>query len=364
MLLKVRSRLNEYKDNMRHFYLLKKQPFRGTELALAMRDSTIRGGASIFNMKHLNREWPLGIKGLVGIASCVIGLGVVYFGYGIGTESPKKEASARANPIAQPDLRKPVRAMNVALGDMIFFAQDLGFSATTAKDNPADAGKIAARIENQLQGMREIYRIEVAKNPTLAGSVILQFSIAPSGEVHQVREISARLHDADFMKAIVAEAEKWSFAEIVSENLNVTCPLLFVHEGMDITTLVQWEKSIGSSGEKPVPARLAGDFTPTQQSKAAEIPLPAGPSTKSAAVAAAKTETAGKSDGKIFQIKYATSLRKEPNFSAVSLITFTIGTKVTVLRNQGDWLEVRSTDSGPTGFIRKEFVTPVEVAHK
>jgi hypothetical protein len=35
-----------------------------------------------------------------------------------------------------------------------------------------------------------------------------------------------------------------------------------------------------------------------------------------------------------------------------------------VLNKQGDWLEVRSTNNGPTGFIRKEFVVPVDVARK
>jgi hypothetical protein len=34
------------------------------------------------------------------------------------------------------------------------------------------------------------------------------------------------------------------------------------------------------------------------------------------------------------------------------------------LRKQGEWLEVRSTDNGPSGFIRKEFITPDEVVHK
>jgi hypothetical protein len=35
-----------------------------------------------------------------------------------------------------------------------------------------------------------------------------------------------------------------------------------------------------------------------------------------------------------------------------------------VLRRQGDWLEVRSRAEGPTGFIRKEFVTPMQLAHQ
>ena len=86
--------------------------------------------------------------------------------------------------------------------------------------------------------------------------------------------------------------------------------------------------------------------------------VPAKPAAVVPAAASAKPE------GKVFQIKYATSVRKDPNFSSPSLATLTIGTRVAVLQKQGDWLEVRSTDNSPIGFIRKEFVTLVEVARK
>lgn len=313
----------------------------------------------MLNTKNASREWPLGVKSLFGIFSCIIGLGVVYFGFGIGTESPKKEASAGATPVAPRDLTRPVRAMNLALGNMVFFAQDLSFSAKSVKNSAVDASKVAARIENQLQGIREIYRIESAKNPALVGSLLLQFNVAPSGEVSQIREVAGRLNDGEFKKAIIAETAKWTFAEIASENLIVTCALLFVHEGMDITTLVQWEKTIGNLADKP-----AAKAAPNQSAKPAEAPHSSNGAIKSPTPAALKTEPAVKLDGKVFQIKYATSLRTEPNFSAASLTTLTIGTKVTVLRKQGEWLEVRSTDNGPSGFIRKEFITPDEVVHK
>ncbi|TMA59395.1 MAG: SH3 domain-containing protein [Deltaproteobacteria bacterium] len=315
-------------------------------------------------MKSVRQGWPLGIRGLTGVVSCLIGFGVVYFGFGIGPESPKKEASAEANPVARRDLGKPVRAMNFALGNMVYFARELGFSAKAAKDSPVDTNKIAARIENQLQGMREIYQLEVAKNPTLVGTMMLQFNIAPTGEVSQVKEASARINDDEFKKRMLAEASKWSFAEIVSENLTVTCPLLFVHEGMDITTLVRWEKSISDLNDKPTPARLVGDAAPTQQANAPS-PVPTIASAKQAPAVAPKANlaTPGKSEGKEFRIKYATVLRKDPNFASPSLTTYTIGTKVTVLQRQGDWLEVRSNDNGPIGFIRKEFAEPLEVAH-
>jgi hypothetical protein len=300
----------------------------------------------------------IGLKGIFGVASCLIGLVVVYFGFGVGTESPKKEASASANPAGVERRQRPVHAMNVALGNMVFLAQDLGFSVRNAKDS-AEANRIAGRIESQLQEVREQYRQEVVKNPTLAGSLTLQFNIAPSGEVSQVRELSSRLNDGDFKKAISAAVSNWSFAEMVDDNLTVTCPLLFVHEGMDITTLVLWEKSLSNSGDKPVLARAS---IPTQQAKVTETAAttkPASPAVEKKAPAARTTPI-----GKEYQTKYPSTLRRHPNFSSDSLATFTIGTKLMVVGKQGEWLEVQSANNGPRGFIRQEFIVPVEVARR
>jgi hypothetical protein len=301
----------------------------------------------------------IGLKGIFGVASCLIGLVVVYFGFGVGTESPKKEASASANPAGVERRQRPVHAMNVALGNMVFLAQDLGFSVRNAKDS-AEANRIAGRIESQLQEVREQYRQEVVKNPTLAGSLTLQFNIAPSGEVSQVRELSSRLNDGDFKKAISAAVSNWSFAEMVDDNLTVTCPLLFVHEGMDITTLVLWEKSLSNSGDKPALARAPS--IPTQQAKVTETAAttkPASPAVEKKAPAARTTPI-----GKEYQTKYPSTLRRHPNFSSDSLATFTIGTKLMVVGKQGEWLEVQSANNGPRGFIRQEFVVPVEVARR
>ncbi|HEX2932611.1 MAG TPA: AgmX/PglI C-terminal domain-containing protein [Candidatus Binatia bacterium] len=302
----------------------------------------------------------LGLKGIIGIAG-VVGLAIVYFGLGVGTESPKKEASARVNPAANQPL-KPVRAMNLALGNMVFLAQELGFGAASAKGDGSDTNKIAARIEGQLQGVREIYRQESAKNSSLVGAVILQLNIAPSGEVAQVKELSSRLSDAEFKRAIFSEISKWSFAEIVSESLTVTCPLLFVHEGMDITTLVRWERSLGNFDDKS--PRLAANNLSQPQAKSTGANIPVASVASNLSAEKTKPAAPAKAETKEFQIKYATLLRKDPNFSASSLTSLTIGTKVTVLGKQGDWLEVRANQNGPTGFIRKEFVTLVQVARK
>lgn len=296
----------------------------------------------------------MGTKGIVGIGSCLLGLAIVYFGSGVGTESPKKEAAARASVTEREESIKPLRAMNFALDNMVFFAHELGFNVVNANDVAVSQNKIATRIENQLHNVRELYRVEIAKNPSLAGVILLQIEITPSGEVSQVRETSAKITDSEFKKAVIAEVAKWSFSDIVSETVKVNCPLLFVHQGMDITTLVRWEKATAAVNERSMvqPAPIAKGAVRTAGSTAA-VKTTSAPTREAPGILPS---------GQVYQIKYATLLRREPNFTAPALTSYTIGTKVVVQKRLGDWLEVRSIDSNETGYIRKEFVTPLEVS--
>ena len=294
------------------------------------------------------------MKGIVGIGGCLLGLTIVYFGSGVGTESPKKDAPTRATATEAEERIKPLRAMNFALDNMVFFAHELGFNVITANDEAVSKNRVALRIENQLHNVRELYRVEIAKNPSLAGVILLQLDITPSGEVSQVRETSSKITDSEFKKAVVAEVAKWSFSDIVSESLKVDCPLLFVHQGMDITTLVRWEKATANLNEINM-----AQPAPVAKGSVRNAPnLPAAVKTTSVPTRAVPGNLPS---GQVYQIKYATLLRREPNFTAAALTSYTIGTKVLVQKKLGDWLEVRSADSSQTGYIRKEFVIPLEV---
>ena len=297
----------------------------------------------------------MGTKKIVGIGGCLLGLAIVYFGSGVGTESPKKEAAARASVTEREESIKPLRAMNLALDNMVFFARELGFNVVNANDEAVSQDKIATRIENQLHNVRELYRVEIAKNPSLAGVILLQIEITPSGEVSQVRETSAKITDSEFKKAVIAEVGKWSFSDIVSETVKVNCPLLFVHQGMDITTLVRWEKATAVVNERSVvqPAPIAKGAVRTAPGSTAAVKTTSAPPRGAPGILPS---------GQVYQIKYATLLRREPNFTAPALTSYTIGSKVVVQKRLGDWLEVRSIDSNETGYIRKEFVTPLEVS--
>jgi hypothetical protein len=297
----------------------------------------------------------MGTKGIIGIGGCLLALAIVYFGSEVGTESPKKEAAARASATEREESIKPLRAMNFALDNMVFFAHELGFNVVNANDVAVSQNKIATRIENQLHNVRELYRVEIAKNPSLAGAILLQIEITPSGEVSQVRETSAKITDSEFKKAVIAEVGKWSFSDIVSETVKVNCPLLFVHQGMDITTLVRWEKATAAVNERSMvqPAPIAKGAVRTAPGSTAAVKTTSAPTRGAPGIPPS---------GQVYQIKYATLLRREPNFTAPALTSYTIGSKVVVQKRLGDWLEVRSIDSNETGYIRKEFVTPLGVS--
>jgi hypothetical protein len=303
----------------------------------------------------------LRIRAIVAVVSCVLGVGLIVFGLGAGSIEPKEEASADEVAAAQTTRKKPLRAWNMALGNVVLVAPELGFAVKTTKDTEMADGKVISRIEGQLQSLREIYRTESEKNPTLMGELMLQLNVLPTGEVSQVKEITSRITDVEFKKAVMAEVSKWSFQEIVSENLTINCPLLFVREGMDITTLVQWEETLGQADDKGAVAK-SNDGQAMQQSRLPQPAKPIGNATKSvAAVRSEKTgpTTSAKPAATAYQIKYDTSLRKEPSFTSASVAKFTTGTKVSLLSSHGDWLEVRANDTASSGFIRKEFVAPL-----
>jgi len=305
----------------------------------------------------------LGFKIVIALVSCMFGLGLVLYGFGAGIK-PKRATSAAATPVAEAQRKKPARTWNMALGDVVIVTQELGFSIRAPKENGIEPAKVVARIDGQLQKLRELYRQETEKNPALMGNMIVQMNVANGGNVTQVKEIASRLPDGDFKKAVIAEISSWSFPEIITGSATINFPLLFIREGMDITTLVQWEKSLAQVEDRSMTAGGATRNRAVQQTKTAEAPRATPPVRKAVSTNEAALRSPARAAQSLYQIKYATALRAEPNFSSASLARFTMGTKVTLVNNRGEWLEVRAADSGLSGYIRKEFVTPVEVARK
>ena len=53
------------------------------------------------------------------------------------------------------------------------------------------------------------------------------------------------------------------------------------------------------------------------------------------------------------------AIRDNPRYSANSVREVEEATQLSILENRGDWLKVRTAQGGVTGFIRKEYVTPI-----
>jgi hypothetical protein len=299
---------------------------------------------------------------VIALASCAFGAGLILLVSQMGS-NPEDKPSGKESSIA--GKKKTPRSWNIALGNVVVVAPDLGFNAKVLKGGRVEESKIAARLESQLQGLREFYREQSESDPSLMGGMLLQLTVNSSGEVTHVKELVSRITDSEFKKEVLAEVSKWTFPEIIPETTTINCPLLFVREGMDITTVVQWEKTLGQFTEKSVIAKMNAQAA--QESEVAEAKKHTAAVAKTAPASSkvkAEQNLEPKSFSRLYQIKHPTAVRTEPNFGSTSVGKFTAGTKVTVIAASGDWVEVRADDAGLAGFIRKEFVTPIELTQK
>ena len=80
-----------------------------------------------------------GVKGLIVVVVGTLGLGAMFYGSGIGTETSKKSSL----PPTESQAQKPVRAMNLALGPMVFLARELDFTVKNAKGEKLEDSRIA-----------------------------------------------------------------------------------------------------------------------------------------------------------------------------------------------------------------------------
>jgi hypothetical protein len=193
----------------------------------------------------------LGLKGFaVACASCAFGLALMILLFGLGSNPQGDSVTEKQNPPAKEAAKKSQPAWNVALGNVVVVAPELGFEVKSPKNVKAEPSRINGKIESQLLAVRDLYRVESGKNENLMGGLFLQLTIGPRGTVANVKELGWRITDGDFRKAVVAEVAKWDFQDTLPEGTTINCPLLFVREGMEITTLIRWEKTLGLFEER------------------------------------------------------------------------------------------------------------------
>src|SRR2546427_2578937 len=300
------------------------------------------------------------IKRLVAaFARCAFGLALILLGYVAGSRPLVQNDATPKNLSAESRPPKSQARWNPALASLVIIAPELGFGVTGQKDAGSDSDQIIKRIEAQLFGLRQLYRQEVEKNPVLMGHMLLQLAVDSSGNVIHAGELASRITNDDFKQAVVGEAYKWQFHEIISDSVSINLPLRFVGEGMEVTTLLHWEKALGSLDQRATQAQSVS--LPMQEGKSREsASANVASASQKRKVSRQRPESSAATPAVgVYELKYSTRVRKEPNFESASLAEVSAGTKVEVVAVQGRWLEIRPKASGPTGFIRSEFAAPV-----
>jgi len=169
---------------------------------------------------------------------------------------------------------------------------------------------LQSHIAEVLPQLQAAYNDSLTTDPQLSGAVVLEFSLAPDGQVSQAVVHPTGIQNVDFLQTVQSLASQWSFSPIVSQTADVTVfyPVLLIPSMLEPRTLFSHLKEVWPGRYKVL--------------SAAPIPVHAQSSETVQAVGAIGT-----------------------------------GLFVYVISSQDDWLGVLSP-KGKVGYVRREHLFP------
>jgi hypothetical protein len=228
------------------------------------------------------------------------------------------------------------------------------------------------RFENvavrHLARLHRTYSTWYRSDEDLMGSLHLKLKIDALGKVVSIHPETSYLANASFTDAVMAEVRNWKFPKGVLDGAEITVPLLFVPKGMDPSTAVQWERNIRRTEEQekiPAVLPIAGGSSALKEAKQASKPVPPTadsqrPERIQASSLRPQEPRAEKEQLGGFKTSQSVALREKPRFSSKTVYEVDRDTELTVLANEGDWLKVKLAAANSVGFVRKEFVAPID----
>jgi hypothetical protein len=247
-------------------------------------------------------------------------------------------------------------------------AVDVDGLTIQSRSSPADSVENFERSTmEQLANLHRTYTAWSESHEDLSGSLLVKLRVDKSGRVTQLDPLAVRLSNAIFTQVVLSEIRRWSFPAGGAEPVEITMPLLFIPRGMDPNTVVHWERrtrvvdrdgtiSIGSSGKASVISASASGALPA-------LRVPSDPDRHRgiqplSSISASKPEP--KSEIRAaFKTTQAIGLRDQPRYSAKRFHEIDADTELNLLEHQGDWLKVQVADTALVGFVRKEFLAPL-----
>ena len=187
----------------------------------------------------------------------------------------------------------------------------------------------------------------------LMGSVSLKLLVDASGNVVRVEPENSRVNNSSFVKTVIDDVREWKFPKGSTEAAEITIPLLFIPKGMDPEMIVQWERKV---------RRGPGDGDALSHAPIAVARQAANGAEKVTGRTAVVATPKAKAQAKALIVVVANRplpLRDNPRYSANSVREVREATQLSILETRGDWLKVRTAAGDQVGFVRKEYVSPL-----
>jgi hypothetical protein len=249
-------------------------------------------------------------------------------------------------------------------GSAVLAVDSFGLSIQAKKDSPATREVLERAAVEHLARLHRTYSRWADTNGDLMGSLLLKLTVDATGKVVNVDPVASHVTNTSFTKTVLDDVRKWKFPKAGVEAAEITVPLLFVPQGMDPDTVVQWERKLRSAQEDETPAadlRVAIE-APTILAVEKRAPTAsASPVIQPSAVKSSTVHVAKPKTEVLVAVKTnrSVAIRESPRFSAKTVHEVDEDTQLSIVENKGDWLKVKISDAGFIGFVRKEFVSPI-----
>jgi hypothetical protein len=170
--------------------------------------------------------------------------------------------------------------------------------------------------------------------------------------------LRSRLSSGDFAKVVFEEIRQWNFPVGTAQPIEITMPLLFVPKGLDANTVVQWERRTrDSDGQRKIAKLVHG--SPSVAAAGPIHPSVKPDSGNQMGNANARKTISPKPSLPVVKTTRSVALRQQPRFAAERVHELDAETELNLLERKGNWLKVRMADARAVGFVRKEYLTPV-----
>jgi len=219
----------------------------------------------------------------------------------------------------------------------------------------------------QLAGLHQLYASWTSPHQEAIGSMLLKLIVDGTGKVTRIEPVRTQLSSSDFTRVVLNEIRQWNFPGGAADPVEITIPLLFVPKGMDPSTVVQWERRTRVVDEKEKAAAVVqrARATPTVALSAKPSFIESAPLLAKATEISkdvptrAKVQTSPTPTLPVFKTTHAVGLRGQPHFAAERVHEIDAETELSLLESKGDWLKVKVADASAVGFVRKEYVMPI-----